>query len=113
MCSSDLNGKFFDQALQGIPGLSLCRWEERAEPAYWFYTVLVENREGFCRHLAAHGIASSQAHKRNDRHTVFAASRCDLPGLDAFYDKMIHIPCGWWIDDDQRNRVVEVIRRGW
>jgi dTDP-4-amino-4,6-dideoxygalactose transaminase len=107
------NGKFFDQALRGIPGLSLCRWEECAEPAYWFYTVLVENREGFCRHLAGHGIASSQAHKRNDRHTVFAASRCDLPGLDAFYDKMIHIPCGWWIDDDQRNRMVEVIKRGW
>ena len=107
------NGKFFDQALQGIPGLSLCQWENCAEPSYWFYTVLVEDRENFCRHLTARGIACSQAHKRNDNHSVFAGSRCDLPGLDAYYDKMVHIPCGWWIDDCQREYIVEVITRGW
>ena len=107
------NGKFFDQALRGIPGMSLCKWESRAEPSYWFYTVLVENRESFCRHLTDHGIACSQAHKRNDKHSVFAASRCHLPGLDAYFDKMVHIPCGWWIDNGQRDYIVEVIRRGW
>ena len=107
------NGRYFDQALQGIQGLSLCRWEEHAEPSYWFYTVLVEDRESFGRHLAAHGIASSQAHKRNDRHSVFAASRCELPGLDAFYEKMIHIPCGWWIDNERREYIADVIRQGW
>lgn len=107
------NGKFFDRALHDIPGLSLCNWDEQAEPSYWFYTVLVEDRENFSRHLAAHGIASSQAHKRNDRHSVFAASQCPLPGLDAFYKKMIHIPCGWWVDDAQRQYVADVIRKGW
>lgn len=107
------NGRYFDQALQGIPGLSLCRWEAQAEPAYWFYTVLVDERENFSRHLAAHGIASSLAHKRNDRHSVFAASRCELPGLDAFYEKMIHIPCGWWVDDERRAYIADVIRQGW
>lgn len=107
------NGRYFDQALQGIPGLTLCRWEARAEPSYWFYTVLTEKRESFSRHLAAHGIASSQAHKRNDRHSVFAASRCELPGLDAFHEKMIHIPCGWWVDAERRAYIADVIRQGW
>ena len=107
------NGRHFDLALQGIPGLATCRWESCAEPSYWFYTVLVEEREKFSRHLAAHGIANSQAHKRNDRHTVFAASRCELPGLDDFYRRMIHIPCGWWVDDERRDYIVDVIRRGW
>ena len=107
------NGRYFDRALQGVPGLSLCRWDSRAEPSYWFYTVLVDGRDKFSRHLAAHGIASSQAHKRNDRHTVFEASRCELPGLDAFYERMLHIPCGWWVDDERREYMVDVIRRGW
>lgn len=107
------NGRYFDQALQGIPGLSPCRWEERAAPSYWFYTVLADDREGLARHLAAHGIASSQAHRRNDRHPVFADSRCELPGLDDFYQRMLHIPCGWWIDDTQREFIADVIRRGW
>jgi len=107
------NGRFFDRALQGIPGLSLCRWDDNAEPSYWFYTVSVEDRDGFFRHLAANGITSSQAHKRNDRHTVFSASRCELPGLDTFYRRMIHIPCGWWVDKERREYIVDVIRRGW
>lgn len=107
------NGRYFDQALQGLPGLALCRWEEHAEPSYWFYTVLAEDRENFSRHLLAHGIANSQAHKRNDRHSVFAASRCDLPGLDAYYERMVHIPCGWWVDEARREYIADVIRRGW
>jgi len=107
------NGQYFDRALQGISGLELCRWEECAEPSYWFYTVLVEEREKFSRHLTAHGIANSQAHKRNDLHSVFASSRCDLPGLDDFYRRMIHIPCGWWVTDAQREYIVDVIRQGW
>lgn len=107
------NGRYFDRALRGIPGLSLCNWENCAEPSYWFYTVLVEDRANFSRHLAAHGIANSQAHRRNDLHSVFSASRCELPGLDEFYRKMTHIPCGWWIDDARREYIVDVIRRGW
>ncbi|MDO8653792.1 MAG: DegT/DnrJ/EryC1/StrS family aminotransferase [Undibacterium sp.] len=107
------NGKYFDQALQDIPGLSLCQWDAQAEPSYWFYTVLVKDREKFSRHLSANGIANSQAHKRNDLHSVFSSSRCNLPGLDAFYEKMIHIPCGWWVSDAQREFIVNVIRQGW
>jgi len=107
------NGRYFDQALQGVAGLSLCRWDAQAEPSYWFYTVLADEREKLSRHLSAHGIANSQAHKRNDRHTVFAASRCELPGLDAFYRRMLHIPCGWWVNDEQREYIADVIRRGW
>ncbi|MCX7164650.1 MAG: aminotransferase class V-fold PLP-dependent enzyme [Rhodocyclales bacterium] len=107
------NGRWFDQALENVAGLKLCRWERRAEPSYWFYTVLVDDREKFSRHLAAHGIASSQAHKRNDLHSVFASSRCKLPGLDTFYEQMIHIPCGWWVDDQRREYIADVIRRGW
>lgn len=107
------NGRYFDAALRGVAGIAPCAWEAAAEPSYWFYTVLAEDREGLSRHLAAHGIGNSQAHQRNDRHSVFAASRCDLPGLDGFYARMLHIPCGSWVDDEARDYIVETIRRGW
>jgi dTDP-4-amino-4,6-dideoxygalactose transaminase len=107
------NGRYFDHALQGIAGLQTCGWDATAEPSYWFYTVLAEQRDALSRHLTAHGIGNSQAHKRNDWHSVFAASRCDLPGLDSFYSCMLHIPCGWWVTDEDRERIVETIRLGW
>ena len=107
------NGKFFDSALRGIGGLDLLSWDAAAEPSYWFYTVLAERRDDLSRYLAEHGIASSLVHKRNDLHSVFASSRCDLPGLDQFYSRMLHIPCGWWVSKEDREFIAETIRRGW
>lgn len=107
------NGKYFDLALQGIPGLSLCSWDPEAEPSYWFYTVMCERRDDLSRYLSEHGIGNSQAHKRNDFHSVFAASRCELPGLDHFFARMLHIPCGWWVSDEDREFIADLLRRGW
>jgi perosamine synthetase len=107
------NGKYFDRELSNIPGLRLCTWDAAAQPSYWFYTVMAENRDDLSAHLNAHGIGNSQAHKRNDQHPIFAASQCDLPGVDQFYSHMLHIPCGWWVTDEQREYIVEVIRKGW
>ena len=107
------NGRYFDEALQGIPGLELCRWSAKAEPSYWFYTVLAERRDDLMRCLTEHGVGNSLAHKRNDLHSVFASSRCELPGVDAFYRKMLHIPCGWWVGEAERAYIADVLRRGW
>lgn len=107
------NGKFFDAALRGIPGITLCAWDAAAEPSYWFYTVLAERRDDLARRLTELGIGNSLAHKRNDRHSVFAASRCPLPGLDRYYDTMLHIPCGWWVGAAERERIADALRRGW
>lgn len=107
------NGKFFDHALADIPGLEPCRWDPAGEPSYWFYTILAERRDDLMRVLTEKGIANSLIHKRNDLHSVFSDSACDLPGLDLFYSNMLHIPCGWWVSDEDRERIVAVLRAGW
>jgi dTDP-4-amino-4,6-dideoxygalactose transaminase len=107
------NGKYFDRALRGIPGLDLCSWDEEAEPSYWFYTFLAEDRDGLGRRLAEHGVATSLVHRRNDWHSVFAESRCDLPNLDDFYSRVLHIPCGWWVAKEDREYIVDLLHQGW
>ena len=59
------------------------------------------------------GLGIRQVHKRNDLHSVFASSRRELPGLDSFYSRMLHIPCGWWVSEEDRDYIAEMIRRGW
>jgi perosamine synthetase len=107
------NGRYFDMALREIPGMELCRWDEKAEPSYWFYTVLADRRDDLARYLTEHGIGNSQAHKRNDLHSVFVSSRRELPGLDSFYSRMLHIPCGWWVNDEDREHIANIIKIGW
>jgi dTDP-4-amino-4,6-dideoxygalactose transaminase len=108
------NGRWLDGAIDALGGgVERCRFEATAEPSYWFYTLLCDDPDGLSRHLSAHGIGNSKAHRRNDLHSVFAGSRVELPGLDRFYARMLHVPCGWWVDDAARERIVDVLKRGW
>jgi len=107
------NGRYYDRELAQIPGIEICKHDADSTPAYWMYTVLTDRRDDLARHLTEAGVDCSQAHRRNDEHPVFAESRAELPGLDRFFRRMLHIPCGWWITDEQRAYVVETIKRGW
>lgn len=107
------NGRFLDAALANVTGLQTCHIPEGGEASYWFYTVLAEDRAGLEKHLAARGIDCSRAHRRNDAHSVFAAARRPLPGLDQFWERMLHIPCGWWVGDEERERIVSALKEGW
>ncbi len=108
------NGKFYDQNLKGIPGIQLVPYYEKTEPAYWLYTLRLENkRDEFIAKLKDEGIEASPLHHRSDTHSVFASSKCELRGLDDFYSHFVHIPCGWWVSEEDRQHIVEVIKRLW
>lgn len=107
------NGKYYDIALQGIPGLELLHYYEGSEPSYWLYTMKVENRQGLISKLAEHGIMASELHKRNDWHRFLNDFPQQLPELDRFYPQLLHIPCGWWVRPEDRERIVDVIKSGW
>ena len=107
------NGRYYDSALKNIPGVTLIPYYENTEPSYWLYTLKVENRDDFCRLLKDAGIEASQLHHRSDTHSVFQQSKFDLPALDQFYSEFVHIPCGWWVSDEDRERIVDLIKRGW
>lgn len=107
------NGKFYDRQLNNVSGVKLVPYYDNTSPSYWLYTMRVEDRNGFIKMMESEGITVSILHHRSDTHSAFAESKCELPGLDKFYSEFIHIPCGWWVDDETRNRIVEVIKKGW
>lgn len=106
------NGRFFDAELSGIPGLSVVPIEAGSEPSYWLYTLLAEDSDAVERCMADIGVMASKLHRPNHFHSVFAPYRRDLPGLDAFYRRLVHLPCGWWVSDQDRERIVTALRKG-
>jgi dTDP-4-amino-4,6-dideoxygalactose transaminase len=107
------NGKYFDEALKGIPGIELLEYYPNSEPSYWLYTLKVERREDLIKKLASEGISASELHKRNDSHSFLNDFDQYLPNMNEFYDKMLHLPCGWWLDEDDRERIVKILKEGW
>ncbi|WKZ71071.1 MAG: DegT/DnrJ/EryC1/StrS family aminotransferase [Melioribacteraceae bacterium] len=107
------NGIYYDSSLKNVPGVELLKYYPESEPSYWIYTLKVEKREDLIKKLAENGIMASELHKRNDSHSFFSKSKCELPNLDKFYSKMLHIPCGWWVTDEDREKIVDIIKSGW
>lgn len=107
------NGRYFDESLKNINGITLLPYYSNTEPSYWLYTMKVERRSEFIRMMEDRGISASPLHMRNDRHDVFHAGKSILPNLDKFYNEFIHIPCGWWITEEDRVNIIEGIKKGW
>lgn len=107
------NGKFYDQELANTDGVTIPYYYPDAEASYWLYTMKVEHRDEFIRMMEANGITASPLHHRSDTHSIFKESRRELPGMEEWYNNFVHIPCGWWVTEEDRCRIVELIKRGW
>jgi perosamine synthetase len=107
------NGKYFDEELKNINGVELLKYYKYSEPSYWLYTLKVENRDSFVKKLSESGITASELHKRNDWHEYLKDFESDLPNLDKFYSRMVHIPCGSWLNQQTLEEIVNIIKSGW
>ena len=107
------NAKYYDHSLKNIPGISLLERDKRMESSFWIYSVLVENKDDFHRKMKEHGIACSQVHERNDKHTCVREFNSILPNLDKTITKLSSIPVGWWVSKEDREYIVDCISKGW
>lgn len=103
------NGKFFDQNILNKKIKKLTQ-SPKSESSYWIYSVLVEDREKFKKHMFDNGIATDVVHKRNDFYSVFKKYKDDsLKGLEEFESKLMNIPVGWWLTNEDREKIVNVV----
>ena len=107
------NANYYNSELSNVNGLSILNYDPLSEPTYWLYTVLVENKHDFIKYMNENGVFASDLHKRNDNHSLFKDSKTELPNLDQFEKKWVHIPCGWWVNSDDREKIVDLIKKGW
>ena len=73
----------------------------------------VDRHDDFMKWMKECDIMVSRVHERNDKHTCVKDYVSMLPNLDKVIKQMICIPCGWWVTDEQREYIVDCIKRGW
>ena len=107
------NARYYEDNLLKVDGISLTQLGSGRQSSYWLFTVLVEERPSFVRMMTTRGIAVSRVHQRNDKHACFGQYRRDLPGLESIIDRMVCIPVGWWVSEEDREYIVGCIKEGW
>jgi len=107
------NGQFYDKELQGIDGVTLTERDPRMDSSYWIYSMLVDKKQDFMDYMKKCGIIVSQVHERNDIHSTVREFKTILPNLDKITPKLISIPVGWWVTEEERQYIVDCIKKGW
>ena len=107
------NAAFYNHELKNIKDVTLLENKPDRESSYWIYTIKVERRNKFMIMMKNKGIMVSRVHERNDKHTCVKEFASSLPTLDKIAEKMICIPVGWWVTEEDRKYIVECIKGGW
>lgn len=103
----------YKQKLGKVPGIKL--FEEKTDrlSAYWLFGMHVENRENFIRALKSKNIMTSVVHQRIDRNIVFGGLKEDLINQAKFDQTKIHIPIHDGLMDNDIDKIINTIKKGW
>ena len=63
--------------------------------------------------MGERGIHVSRVHERLDNYTFTKKFKKNLPNLNNMYSRYISIPVGWWVTKENREYIVDCIKRGW
>lgn len=107
------NALYYDNNLINCTGVRLLKREEGFDSAFWIYSLLVDNRNDFYKYMHENNISVSQVHERNDKHTCVKEYKTILPTLDKITKNIVSIPVGWWVSQEDREYIVDLIKKGW
>lgn len=107
------NAAYYDQELKHFSGVKLLKRQEGFDSAFWIYTMKVDDRPNFIKAMKDRGIWTSQVHERNDKYSCMSEFKAQLPNLDSVIDKIVSIPVGWWVEEEDRQRILNCIKKGW
>jgi dTDP-4-amino-4,6-dideoxygalactose transaminase len=103
------NAAYYNERLKDCKGVQLLNYKDDRVSSYWLYTIKVEKRLEFMQAMKDKNIVVSQVHARNDKHSVFKDFRCELPGVEAFTEKQVSIPVGWWLSKDEIKYIADCV----
>jgi len=108
------NAEYFREKLRDVKGIELLEVSNDVKPSYWIFSFKLEDekkREMFSKALDKAGIGNNIVHSRNDRYSLFKEFKdSNLPGMDEFAKRMINIPCGWWLSQEDLQYMVKVVK---
>ena len=103
------NSNFYDANILN-DRVKLLRRPDNTESSSWIYSLLVDDVNSFKNHMEKNGVMCDPVHVRNDVYSVFSKFKDNnLPGVDEFTKHMINIPVGWWLSNQDRERIVSLV----
>lgn len=97
-------------ALSGVNGVEIVPTLPGVTPSFWSLLIKVSNRDRILTELKQYGIYASKLHQRTDIYSGFITPRPNLPNTSKFLDKVLALPCGWWMINDDITFIISTLK---
>lgn len=77
-------------------------------PNYWVYGLMADDGRKAIHLLRKAGVHATSVHVNNNRYSVFRNS-ANLAGVDEFMKRFVAVPCGWWVEDLDIERTIDLL----
>lgn len=101
----------YQAAFAGLAGVGVVAPNPDAVPAYWAFLLTVDRRDDVLLSMKQAGVQVSKLHHRTDSYSGFGVPSATLPQTQSFLDRVLALPCGWWLDDDDVEHVIATLKR--
>lgn len=100
-------------SLKNVSGLTLLEKKPDRESGNWLFTVLADRRDDFVRMMKSNEIETHMVHVRCDIYPVFGGKRLNLPAMNEVEPKYVSIPLHQGLSEDEADKVIRTIKKGW
>lgn len=105
------NGRFLDEQLAHVNGLTTPTYPEGAEPIYMSFVVHHARRDALMAALRSRGVDTTTGYMNDcSDHPLFAEFRRPQPNAARIKSEQLHIPVHPTLDDRDRAHLVEAVR---
>lgn len=104
------NYEYLYQNLKNLEHITLLENNDDRKTSAWLFTMKVNNKNEFIDKLKNAGIMTSQVHNRNDLNSCVSDFKCDLPNITELEQKLICIPVGWWLTQENLDYIIKTIK---
>lgn len=101
----------YQAAFANLPGVDVVPPHPEAVPAYWAFLLTVDRRDEVLALMKQDGVQVSKLHHRTDTYSGFGVPTRALPQTQSFLDRVLSLPCGWWLDDEDVEYVIAAMKR--
>ena len=95
--------------LTGLSGIQAVAWPADVEPAFWTMLLRCRQRDTLLECLKQQNVQCSKLHHPNDGYSGFGAPSSELVGTRRWMDEVLAVPSGWWLDQAQIDRILDVV----
>jgi dTDP-4-amino-4,6-dideoxygalactose transaminase len=104
------NYEYLYNNLKDLKQVTLLENNSDRKTSAWLFTMKVNNKNEFIDKLKNAGIMTSQVHNRNDLNSCVSDFKCDLPNITELEQKLICIPVGWWLTQENLDYMIKTIK---